>query len=131
MRNAMGAVLCLLICMGAGCGERTPQEPAAGPGSEVSRALFVGTWDFVMKWPSGDEMAMVRVLKEDGTAEQFDKESGESSTGQLRWRLSDDKTALELLVHDMLVSRYEIIAAEEGRHVLKNAHGLEETCTRR
>ncbi len=131
-RIAGCAGLVLFVVLAAGCGSEpaatdTPEPPPA----KVSPDLLVGTWDYGMKYPSGDEIAMVRVMNADGSGLQYDKESGESAANRFTWKLSEDGKKLDLSFGEAMVSYFEVVEIAEGKHVLKNPHGIDETYTKR
>ncbi len=139
-RNLL-AIAIALAFLTVGCGSEastdgdrsdagTPEQ-TAGLQRDALKPLFVGTWDYAMRYPSGDEVQNVRRLDDDGTGSQWNKEAGEASTTDFRWEITEDGKTLKLHFSEIMISEYGIVRATATEHVLKNTHGLDETCIKR
>jgi len=115
----------------AGCGESPPGTGDGGAADPAPAEMLVGAWDYAMRYPSGDEVAMVRILSDDGSGRQYAKDAGEGSSQSFTWEVANGGKSLVLTFSETMRSTYGIVRLREDEHVLRNAHGLEETSARR
>ena len=108
MRFSVWVALIVVAGILAGCGQETPPAPGKDEGPQKTpeelQKLLVGTWDYLMRYPSGDELPTVRVLNEDGTGNQYNKDAGPASKQDFTWKISEDGKTLKLAFSEIMVS---------------------------
>lgn len=125
-RAAAGVLLVLSLAL-CGCGRGELERPGpeadpapAGPALSAQQAkeLLAGTWDYGLKYQSGDVVPCVRVFQADGSGYQYAKEAGEAGKQSFRWELAADVKTLTLAYSATMTVEYAIEKLEPGTLVM-------------
>ena len=135
---ARGIVVVLLLLGLVACDGSSPEAPPTpdegeGGGPSVGESL-VGTWDYGMRYRSGDVVAMVRVFEGDGTGSQYTRDAGPETAQTFRWTVGEDGGTVTLVFGGATTVVYDIEERSDRTLTLKARTAREsfpEVCTKR
>lgn len=84
--------------------------PAAAPAASTTKSpaeLIVGTWEYDLKYRSGDVVPCIRIFEKDGTGRQYAVDAGELGAQKFKWTILKDGKAMNLAYGDSALTSLE------------------------